>query len=185
MKEKVIQFGEGGFLRGFADWMLQIVNEKTDFDAGVVVVQPIEQGMCDALASQNCEYTHICRGIEGTLIKKINVIRRCVKPYDDFDAYLKLAENSDFRFIISNTTEAGICFDERDEITARPAKTFPGKLVQLLKKRFDLKLSGFVFLPCELIEKNGETLKNCILNYAALWDLGEDFIRWIENENIF
>ena len=185
MSEKVIQFGEGGFLRGFADWMLQYVNEKTDFDGKVVVVQPIEKGMCDMLSAQNCEYTHICRGSEGVEVKKVNVISRCVKPYEDFEAYLALAGNPDFRFVISNTTEAGICFDEGDALTDAPAKTFPAKLTQLLKKRFDLKLGGFVFLPCELIDKNGENLKKCILQYADLWDLGADFKAWIENDNIF
>lgn len=185
MSEKVIQFGEGGFLRGFADWMLQYVNEKTDFDGKVVVVQPIEKGMCDMLTAQNCEYTHICRGSEGVEVKKVDVISRCVKPYEDFNSYLALAENPDFRFVISNTTEAGICFDEGDSITDAPAKTFPAKLTQLLKKRFDLGLNGFVFLPCELIDKNGENLKKCILKYADLWSLGADFKAWIENDNIF
>lgn len=185
MKEKVIQFGEGGFLRGFADWMLQSVNEKTDFDGKVVVVQPIEKGMCDLLSSQDCKYTHICRGSEGVDIKKIDVISRCVKPYEDFDAYLKLAENPDFRFIISNTTEAGICFEGSEKITDAPAKSFPAKLTQLLKKRFDLGLSGFVFLPCELIDKNGENLKKCVLQYADLWELSGEFKAWIENDNIF
>ena len=185
MKEKIIQFGEGGFLRGFADWMLQTVNEKTDFDGKVVVVQPIEKGMCDVLTAQNCEYTHICRGLEGVETKKIDVISRCVKPYDDYDAYLCLAENPDFRFVISNTTEAGICFDGNDKIADKPAKTFPAKLTQLLKKRFDLGLSGFVFLPCELIDKNGENLKKCVLKYADLWNMGADFTAWIEKENIF
>lgn len=184
-KEKIIQFGEGGFLRGFADWMLQIVNEKTDFDGKVVVVQPIEKGMCDMLSEQNCEYTHICRGLEGIETKKINVISRCVKPYDDFEGYLALAENPDFRFVFSNTTEAGICFDENDKLEDKPAKKFPAKLTQLLKKRFDLGFSGFVFLPCELIDKNGENLKKCVLKYADLWELGADFKAWIEKENIF
>jgi len=183
--EKVIQFGEGGFLRGFADWMLQIVNEKTDFNGGVTVVQPIENGMCDMLSAQNCVYTHVCRGVEGVDIKKVDVISRCVKPYDDFDAYMALAENKDYRFIISNTTEAGICYESGDKITDRPAKTFPAKLTQLLKKRFDLNLPGFVFLPCELIDKNGENLKKCILQYADLWNLGDGFKAWIENDNIF
>ena len=185
MKEKVIQFGEGGFLRGFADWMLQIVNEKTDFDGKAVVVQPIKNGMCDMLTAQNCEYTHICRGMEGVDVKKINVISRCVKPYDSFDEYIKLAENPDFRFVISNTTEAGICFSEDDKISGRPADTFPAKLTQLLKKRFDLGLDGFVFLPCELIDRNGDNLKKCVLQYAELWKLGEDFADWIKKENIF
>ena len=152
MKEKIIQFGEGGFLRGFADWMIQILNEKTDFDGSVVVVQPIPEGMCDILTSQGCEYTHICRGVEGVDVKKINSISRCVKPYDNFDSYLGLASNPDFRFIISNTTEAGICFSKDDKVTDRPAKTFPGKLTQLLMRRFEAGFDGFVFLPCELID---------------------------------
>ena len=185
MKERVIQFGEGGFLRGFTDWMLQIINEKTDFGGKVVVVQPIDKGLCDMLEAQNCVYTHLCRGSEGVDIKKIDVISRCVKPYDDFDAYIKLAENADFRFIISNTTESGICFDDKCKFSDRPANSFPGKLTQLLKRRFDLGLGGFVFLPCELIDKNGENLKACILKYAQLWSLGEDFCKWVENENIF
>lgn len=185
MVEKIIQFGEGGFLRGFADWMLQAVNEKTDFAGKVCVVQPIKDGMCDMLMKQNCEYTHICRGSEGVDVKRIDVISRCVKPYDDFDEYIALAENADFRFVISNTTEAGIAFDAEDRITDRPANTFPGKLTQLLKKRFDLKLGGFVFLPCELIDKNGDNLKECILKYADLWSLGDAFKSWILTENIF
>lgn len=185
MKEKIIQFGEGGFLRGFADWMLQIVNEKTDCDGKVVVVQPIENGMCDLLSAQNCEYTHICRGSEGIDTRKINVISRCVKPYDDFDSYLALADNPDFRFVISNTTEAGICFDERDSFSDRPASSFPAKLTQLLVRRFEKGLGGFVFLPCELIDKNGDALRSCVLRYADLWQLGEDFKAWIEKENIF
>lgn len=183
--EKIIQFGEGGFLRGFADWMLQIVNEKTDFDGKVVVVQPIKNGLCDMLTEQGCVYTHLCRGTEGVDVKKIDVISRCVKPYDDFDAYMALAENPDFRFIISNTTEAGICFSDSDKFTDTPANTFPGKLTQLLKKRFDLSLGGFVIIPCELIDKNGENLKKCILKYIDLWNLGDEFKNWIEKENIF
>ena len=185
MKEKIIQFGEGGFLRGFADWMIQIANEKAGFDGKVVVVQPIEQGMCDMLTAQGCVYTHLCRGVEGVDVKKIDVISRCVKLYDDFDSYMALAENPDFRFVISNTTEAGIVFEDSDKITDRPAKTFPAKLTQLLKQRFELGLNGFVFLPCELIDKNGENLKACVLKYADLWELGDAFKAWIENENIF
>ena len=185
MKEKVIQFGEGGFLRGFADWMLQIVNENTDFDGKVVVVQPIENGMCDILSEQNCEYTHICRGAEGVQTKKVDVISRCIKPYDNFEAYLELALNPDFRFIISNTTEAGITYNEEDKMENAPYVTFPAKLTLLLKKRFDEGLPGFVFLPCELIDKNGEKLSECVIKYATLWNLGDKFIKWIKTENIF
>lgn len=183
--EKVIQFGEGGFLRGFVDWMLQSVNENTDFNGSVVVVQPIKDGLCDMLSAQGCVYTHLCRGVEGVDIKKVDVISRCVKPYDDFDSYMALAENKDFRFIVSNTTEAGITYSDSDKLSDRPANTFPGKLTQLLLKRFQLGYKGFVILPCELIDKNGDNLKKCILQYADLWELGAEFKNWIEKENIF
>ncbi|MBO5907049.1 MAG: tagaturonate reductase [Clostridia bacterium] len=184
-KEKVIQFGEGGFLRGFVDWMLQKINDKSDFDGNVVVVQPIEAGMCDALSAQNCVYTHVIRGVEGVDKTLVDVISRCVKPYEDFASYIALAENPDFRFIVSNTTESGIVFSDEDKITDAPPKSFPAKLTLLLKRRFELSLPGFIFLPCELIDRNGDNLKRCILKYADLWSLGEDFKAWIENENVF
>ena len=183
--ERVIQFGEGGFLRGFVDWMIQKINDNGAFCGNVVVVQPIEMGMCDALTAQNCNYTHIIRGVEGVDKTIVDVISRCVKPYEDFDAYLKLAENPDFRFVVSNTTEAGIVFSPLDKITDAPPKTFPAKLTLLLKKRFELGLDGFIFLPCELIDRNGDNLKRCVLEYARLWELGEEFIEWIETKNHF
>ena len=185
MKEKVIQFGEGGFLRGFVDWMIEIVNEKTDFNGSVAVVQPIKEGLCDILSAQNNEYTHICRGLEGVMTKKIKVISRCVKPYDDFEEFLSLSDNDDFRFIVSNTTEAGIAFSEEDNADDTPPKSFPAKLTLLLKRRYDRGGKGFVFLPCELIDKNGENLKKCVLLYADLWGFSDGFKKWIEKENIF
>ena len=185
MKEKIIQFGEGGFLRGFADWMVDIANEKCGFDGKIVVVQPIPQGLCELLTAQNCVYTHLCRGAEGVDVRRIEAISRCVNPYADFNAYLALAENPDARFIISNTTEAGIAFVSSDKKEDAPASSFPGKLTQMLIKRYELGLRGFIFLPCELIEKNGETLRDCILKYAELWGLGEGFSKWIKNENVF
>lgn len=183
--ERIIQFGEGGFLRGFVDWMLQEVNEKTDFNGSVAVVQPIENGMCGMLEKQGCMYTHICRGIEGVDRRVIDVISRCINPYEDYDAYLALAENPDFRFVVSNTTESGIAYSEGDKLSDRPQKSFPAKVTALLKKRFDAGLDGFVFLPCELIDKNGTTLKNIILRYADEWNLGEDFKSFVENKNVF
>ena len=183
--ERVIQFGEGGFLRGFVDWMLQKVNESSDFNGNVVVVQPIEMGMCDLLSAQNCVYTHVIRGVEGVDTTVVDVISRCVKPYEDFNSYLALAENPEFRFVVSNTTESGIVFSDEDKITDAPPKTFPAKVTLLLKRRFELGLPGFIFLPCELIDRNGDNLKKCILKYAELWHLGEDFCAWVENENVF
>lgn len=183
--ERVIQFGEGGFLRGFVDWMLQKINEKSDFDGSVVVVQPIEQGMCDMLSAQNCVYTHVCRGVEGVDTTVVDVISRCVKPYEDFDAYLALAEQPEMRFIVSNTTESGIVFSADDKITDAPPKSFPAKVTLLLKKRYELGLGGFIFLPCELINRNGDNLKKCILQYADLWSLGDGFKAWVEQDNVF
>ena len=183
--ERVIQFGEGGFLRGFVDWMIQKMNDNGSFSGNAVVVQPIESGMCDMLTAQNCGYTHVIRGVEGVDKTIVNSISRCVKPYEDFDAYLALAENPDFRFVVSNTTEAGIVFSDEDKVTDAPPKTFPAKLTLLLKKRYELGLPGFIFLPCELIDRNGDNLKRCVLEYAKLWNLGEGFIQWIERENIF
>lgn len=183
--EKFIQFGEGGFLRGFADWMIQKINDDTDFEGSVVVVQPIKDGLCDLLTSQECKYTHLVRGKEGYESSVIDVISRCVKPYDDFDSYINLASQPELRYIISNTTEAGITYSESDKETDAPPATFPAKVTLLLKKRFDLGLDGFIFLPCELIDRNGDNLKACILKYAELWGYGADFKAWVENENIF
>ena len=183
--ERIIQFGEGGFLRGFADWMIQKLNDAGTYNGNIVVVQPIPQGMCDMLEAQNCMYTHIIRGAEGVETTKVDSISRCVNPYADFDAYLKLAENPEMRFVISNTTEAGIVFSADDKLTDAPAITFPAKVTQLLKRRFDLGLDGFVFLPCELIDRNGDNLKKTVLQYAELWNLGADFVAWVESKNVF
>ena len=186
---KIIQFGEGGFLRGFADWMVKILNEETDFNASVVVVQPIEKGMCKILENQNCNYTHIMRGLrDGKPVveeKYIDVISGCVEPYEDFDKFLALAENPDARFVVSNTTESGIAFNGDDSPKKAPHITFPAKVTLLLKKRFDLNQKGFIFLPCELIEENGKTLKKYILDYASLWGFGEEFKKFVNEENIF
>ena len=187
--EKIIQFGEGGFLRGFVDWIVQLTNEATDFNAGVVVVQPIEKGMCQMLEAQNCVYTHIMRGMKGgvpTTEKKIvDSISRTVEPYADWESYLALAENADFRFVVSNTTESGIAFCTEDRPENVPHVTFPAKVTALLKRRYELGLPGFIFLPCELIDKNGETLKKYVLQYAKLWGYEEGFVNWIEAENVF
>ncbi len=189
MKNKVIQFGEGGFLRGFVDWMLQKLNEETDFEGGVVVVQPIEKGLCGMLEAQGCNYTHLMRGLKNgqpTVEEKyITVIQRTVEPYRDFESYLQLAEDPDFRFVVSNTTEAGITYKAGETPAMAPAVTFPAKVALLLKRRFEKGLGGFIFLPCELIEKNGDTLKACILKYAADWGWDKAFTDWVERENVF
>ncbi len=182
---KVLQYGEGGFLRGFVDWMLQKLNDAGHWNGSVAVVQPIEKGMCDMLTDQNCLYTHIIRGAEGVEKTLVDVIDHCVKPYEDFEAYLKHAENPDLRFIVSNTTESGIVFEADNKSTDIPPHSFPAKVTLFLKRRFDLRLPGFVFIPCELIDRNGDNLKKCVLQYVELWNMGEAFANWIENENVF
>ena len=183
--EKFIQFGEGGFLRGFADWMIQKMNDTTDFEGNVVVVQPIEKGMCDQLSAQDCIYTHVIRGEEGVEKQIVDVISRCVKPYEDFEAMLALAEIPTMRYVISNTTEAGIAFKETDKVTDAPPSSFPAKVTRLLMRRFEKGLPGFIFLPCELIDRNGDNLKKCVLQYAKLWELSAEFVSWVETENVF
>jgi len=187
--ERVIQFGEGGFLRGFVDWMFQKLNDSGKYEGSIVVVQPIEQGMCDKLSAQDCMYTHVMRGIENgeAVVRKevVDVISRCVKPYDNYDEFLKLALNPDFRFVVSNTTEAGIAYVEGDKLEDAPPKSFPAKVTVLLYERFKANLPGFVFIPCELIDKSGDNLKRIVLQYSADWNLPEEFITWVKEENIF
>ena len=182
---KVLQFGEGGFLRGFVDWMIQKMNDKNLFNGKVAVIQPLKDGFCDILSAQDNKYTHVIRGAEGVEISKIDVIEKCVKPYDNFDEFLSLADIPTARFIVSNTTEAGIEFNAEDKLTDTPPKTFPAKLTLLLKRRFENKLGGFILLPCELIDRNGDNLKKTVLQFAKLWNLGQDFIDWVNNENVF
>lgn len=185
LTERFLQFGEGGFLRGFADWMIQKMNDTTNFDGGVIVVQPTANGKCDILSEQGCKYTHIIRGKEGSETTVIDIITRCVNPFRNFNEYLALAEIPTLRYVISNTTEAGIEFRDHEAGSDAPYVTFPAKVTLLLKRRFELGLPGFIFLPCELIDRNGDMLKACILQYANLWNLGDAFIHWINTENEF
>lgn len=187
--KKFIQFGEGGFLRGFVDWIVQLTDESSDFNAAVTIVQPIEKGLCAKLEAQNCVYTHIMRGMRDGVptvdTKVIDVIEGTVEPYQDWEAYLALAEVPTYRFVVSNTTESGIAYNDADTPDQAPNITFPAKVTLLLQRRFEKGLNGFIFLPCELIDRNGSTLKKYILQYAKKWNLGSDFINWIETENVF
>lgn len=187
--EKVIQFGEGNFLRAFVDWIIWKTNQKTDFNASVVVVQPIEKGLIDMLNEQDGLYHLNLQGLEGgqpvDSIEMIDVVSRGINPYRDFDAYLALAEQPEMRFVISNTTEAGIAFDPTCKFDDKPASSYPGKLTQLLYHRFEHfkgdMTKGLIIFPCELIFLNGKELNRCIREYINLWNLGEDFAAWFEN----
>jgi tagaturonate reductase len=190
---KIIQFGEGNFLRAFVDWMVQEMNDKTDFNGNVAVVQPIEFGMVEKLNEQEGLYTVILKGLKDKKgvkdVTLIDSISKGINPYSDFDEYLKLAQNPDTRFVVSNTTEAGITFNEDDTANMQPPVSFPAKLTLLMHHRYKTfngdQSKGFVLLPCELIELNGDKLKKNVLKYASQWELGQDFINWIENANLF
>lgn len=188
-KETVMQFGEGGFLRGFVDYFFHKLQEKGLYDGKIVVVQPIEKGMCQMLADQNCEYNLFLRGIDnGEVVNEhthITSISRALNPYTQYDEYMKLAENPDLRVIVSNTTEAGIEYLGTEKLTDTPPKSYPAKLTQFLYKRFTLGLKGFILLPCELIDNNADNLKKCVLQYTDLWELGGDFKNWLESDNDF
>ena len=186
--EKIIQFGEGNFLRAFVDWIVWKTNKATDFNAGVVVVQPIDRGMVDVLNEQDGLYHLNLQGIDKgrpvDSLDMIDVITRGINPYRDFDDYIALAENPEIRFVISNTTEAGIAFDPACKLEDRPASSYPGKLTQLLYRRYlhfkGDRSKGLVIFPCELIFLNGRELKKCINRYIDLWNLGADFREWFE-----
>lgn len=184
--EKVIQFGEGNFLRAFVDWIIFNMNEKTDFNGSVVVVQPIENGMIDMLNGQDCLYHVNLQGLDNgepvNSLTKIDVISRALNVYTQNDEFMRLAEQPEMRFVISNTTEAGITFDPTCKFTDKPASSYPGKLTQLLYHRYEYfkgdMSKGLIVFPCELIFLNGHKLKECILQYIELWQLGAEFKDW-------
>lgn len=192
--ERIIQFGEGNFLRCFVDWIIYNMNQKTDFNSSVVVVQPIEKGMVEWLNGQDCMY-HV--NLQGRLngevvnsITRVDSISRALNPYTQNQAFMALADQPDIRFVISNTTEAGIAFDDTCKLNDAPASSYPGKLTQLLYRRYKTfngaADKGLILMPCELIFLNGHHLKDCIYKYIELWkeDFGtdyEDFKSWFTN----
>lgn len=186
--ERIIQFGEGNFLRAFVDWIIFNMNQKAGFNSSVVIVQPLENGMIDMLNEQDGLYHVNLQGLQNgeeiDSIQMIDVVSRGINPYTQNGEFMKLAENPDMRFVISNTTEAGIAFDPTCKLDDVPAKSYPGKLTQLLYHRFKTfngaADKGLIILPCELIFDNGKELKKCIEQYIELWNLGEDFKQWFE-----
>ena len=191
--ERIIQFGEGNFLRAFADWMIHEMNKRANFDAGVVVVQPINQGLIKTLNEQDGLYTLYLNGIKDEKAisehEIIDCVQRGINPYENHADYLAIAKNPDLRFMISNTTEAGIEYNPDDKLNNTPQSSFPGKLTALLYERFQIfegaSDKGLILIPCELIDNNGGILKRIILQYADDWKLGADFVEWINKYNIF
>lgn len=191
--EKILQFGEGNFLRGFVDWMVDNANANKDYEASIVICQPRENGLADLINNQDSVYTLAMRGIEAgnavEKIRQITSISRCINPYNDYEALLELARSRDLEVIVSNTTEAGISYKEGDKLTDTPPASFPAKVTAILFERykaFDGDMNkGLLFVPVELIDNNGDNLKKIILQYATEWELGKDFINWVENANKF
>jgi len=186
---KILQFGEGNFLRAFVDWLVQKANDAGVMNHGIAVVQPIESGAVDILNSQDCLYHVVLEGIKDKKpvreITLVNSIVEAVNPYTDYESYRRIFLSPDLEFIVSNTTEAGIRYEEGDSLTAAPPKTFPAKITALLYERFKFYEGaidkGVMIICCELIEDNGSTLRDFVLRHAAYNRLGEDFEKWIKN----
>lgn len=190
---KILQFGGGNFLRCFVNWMVQILNEETNFNAGVIIVKPTKPGDYKKLKLQDGLFTTVLEGIKnGNLVEEkrlIDCVQDIVNPYLEWQKYLNIAKKEDLRFVVSNTTEAGIKFNPKDKYNDKPPQEFPAKLAILLHHRYkyfngDLS-KGFIILPCELIESNGEELQKIILKYANFWELEDDFKNWILKANFF
>lgn len=193
LHERVIQFGEGNFLRAFADWLFHRLNCSGLFRGRVVVVQPLEEGLVHLLNEQEGLYTLIMRGLErGRAVEQrelISSVSRGLNPYKQWEEYLRCAEDPAIEFVLSNTTEAGIVYDPEDRLDLRPPRSFPGKLAAYLYHRFihfagDPE-KGMVVLPCELIDRNGDHLKKVLLQLARAWALPAEFSSWLERCNIF
>ena len=190
---KVLQFGEGNFLRGFVDYMIDIANEKGYFDGDIVLVKPIEFGTLERLHRQDCQYTVSLRGIvdgkptvQNRIITSVTDAVAAVEDYEKYSAYARL---DTLRFIVSNTTEAGIVYDENDRLEMTPPHSYPGKLAKFLYERyqhFDGALDkGLIMLPVELIDDNGIHLKECVLAQADNWGLEEGFKTWLNEACVF
>lgn len=190
---RVVQFGEGNFLRGFVDYMIDIANESGKFDGDIVLIKPIEFGSLDMFHEQDCQYTVSLRGIVDGEAKVQNrvvtAVADAVDTYQEYGKYMDLAKIDTLRFVVSNTTEAGIVFDDTDKMELEPPKTFPGKLTKFLYERYQFfhgaEDKGLVMLPVELIDDNGIMLKKCVLQFIELWGLEDDFKAWVENACIF
>lgn len=191
--ERVLQFGEGNFLRAFCDWMIDRMNRQHLFCGRVVAVQPIEKGLAELLNEQDGLYTVILRGYDRGALKEsreMNAsISRAINPYTNWPAVQACAQNPEIRFVISNTTEAGIVYAEEPYDPTVCPTTFPAKVTSLLHLRFRTfhgdPQRGWVMIPCELIDRNGDRLKEAVTRYAEAWNLEKGFFRWIEDTCIF
>ena len=185
---KIIQYGEGNFLRTFADYYFDALN-KEGGEYEVNIVKPITFGTLDKFDRQKNVYHIVLRGVkEGTAVEdvyEIHSVVNAVDPFKDYEKYISLAKDKDLKIVVSNTTEAGICFNESDSINDFEGITYPAKLTKFLYERFNAGLNGLFMMPVELIDNNADELHNCVCKYIRLWGLSDAFKTWIERENYF
>ena len=190
---KIMQFGEGNFLRAFIDWIVDSMNKKANFNAGVVVVQPMPFGRVKELSEADGLYTLYLQGINNGQTVKTHQVIDCledfINPFTEYQKYLGYAKSEDLEYIISNTTEAGIAFDPNDTDFSKTPNSFPGKLLAFLKARYDHfkgdASKGLEIIPCELIDHNGDTLKETLVKLANHNHMDAKFISWVENANCY
>lgn len=193
LKIKVMQFGEGNFLRGFIDWMVFKLNQKGLFNGRILALQPTPRGrVMPKLKAQDCLYTTILHGIKDGKpveeIEQVNSIGEGLNPYEEWDKVLEAAKSPDLKFVFSNTTEAGIVYVQSEYSEIKAPESFPAKLTIVLYTRFKAFRdackcgAGLVIMPCELIEDNGTKLKQIVLQHAKDWNLGDEFTAYLEED---
>lgn len=189
--EKVMQFGEGNFLRAFVDYWFDVSNEKAGWNGKCVLVQPIPQGLTGLINDQEGLYTLYLRGREnGEKVDRkrvISSVSRCINPYEEegFRAMMELAGSDDLEYVVSNTTEAGIVYDPSCRMEDKPCSSFPGKLTQVLYTRYKAGKGGLVILSCELIDNNGKELLKCVNQYIDQWGLEDGFRKYVNEDCTF
>ena len=189
--ERVLQFGEGNFLRAFADYWFDMANEKAGWNGKCVLVQPIAQGLTQLINRQEGLYTLYLRGRQNgekvDVKRVISSVSRCLNPYEkqDYDAMMDVAAGEALEYIVSNTTEAGIVYDPSCRLEDCPPASFPAKLTQVLLHRWRAGRPGVVVLSCELIDNNGKELLRCVNQYIKQWGLEEGFARWVNGDCTF
>jgi tagaturonate reductase len=190
---KVIQFGEGNFMRAFIDWMIDELNSAGIFKGMVQQIQPIEQGLADKINAQDGLYTLRLQGVkDGKVVEQeqiITCVRGCLNPYSQWEATISAFCGNEVSVVFSNTTEAGISYRFEKYEEGKTPVSYPAKITALLYERFKAfngaEDKGLLFIPCELIDRNGATLKDYVMKHASDWELGSAFTDWVDNSNHF
>ena len=186
---KILQYGEGNFLRTFVDVYFDTLNKNGQDKYAVNIVKPITFGALERFEKQKNKYHIVLRGMEnGKTVEnvyKVDSLENVVDPFVNYQSYIDLAKDSDLKIIVSNTTEAGICYNENDQMDCFDGITYPAKLTKFLYERFNAGLDGVYLLPVELIDNNADELKNCVDKYIKLWNLPEAFKNWNDTQNFY